>query len=598
MSFLPAATAGASTGSSRPNASERALAPIGPGTPQSGSEQVAPHTASRVIGHSSPLETLNWSGIIDSGAFYTSVSGKWTVPAVTSPGGGDVYSGTWIGVDSPNHYNRLLTGTEQDVVGGKTSYSAFVRLYPDDTQTIVGTVDPGDVMQAQLLETSNNVWTVTIDDLTQSWQSSTPFDFETAGIATEWVEAAPDVSGVAQNLANFHSVTFSQIGVSASDLAASASTPVLMLAKNGVITAYPGPFAPGANHFTIFYGEPPPTVTSVSPAQGNSTGGTSVSVSGDGFGNATSVHFGTRAAKFVVNDDSNIVATAPPGPNGTVDITVTNPIGTSPTSASDHFTYAPPPPPPPANNGSLPGFVVGMAAMPDGSGYWLTDSQGAVSPHGNAADYGSMAGQPLNAPISHIVATADGNGYWLVASDGGTFAFGDAGFFGSMGGVRLNAPVVDIAPTRDDLGYWLVASDGGVFAFGDAAFLGSMGGRHLNQPVVGISPDNATSGYWLVASDGGIFSFGAPFYGSTGSMRLNKPVNSMASTPDSKGYWFVASDGGIFAFGDAAFHGSTGSLPLDAPVVGMASDNATGGYWLVALDGGVFSFGAPFYGED
>ena len=35
----------------------------------------------------------------------------------------------------------------------------------------------------------------------------------------------------------------------------------------------------------------------------------------------------------------------------------------------------------------------------------------------------------LNKPIVGMAATPDGDGYWLVASDGGVFAFGDAGFF-------------------------------------------------------------------------------------------------------------------------------------------------------------------------
>jgi hypothetical protein len=37
----------------------------------------------------------------------------------------------------------------------------------------------------------------------------------------------------------------------------------------------------------------------------------------------------------------------------------------------------------------------------------------------------------LNKPIVGMAATPDGMGYWLVASDGGIFAYGDAGFFGS-----------------------------------------------------------------------------------------------------------------------------------------------------------------------
>jgi ribosomal protein L24E len=251
------------------------------------------------------------------------------------------------------------------------------------------------------------------------------------------------------------------------------------------------------------------------------------------------------------------------------------------------------PPPEPA-----PPTVVGMAATADGNGYWIAWSDGYVSTHGDAHDYGDASGLNLNAPIAHIVATPSGHGFWLVAADGGTFAFGNAGFFGSMGGRALNAPVVDMAPSADGNGYWLVASDGGIFAFGDAKFHGSMGGRPLNKPIVGLDGDVITGGYWLVATDGGIFAFGAPFFGSTGAKHLNQPVNGMTASIDDGGYLFVASDGGIFAFGDAKFHGSAGSLTLVAPVVGMALNPSNGGYWLVAADGGIFSYDTPFFGSD
>ena len=245
----------------------------------------------------------------------------------------------------------------------------------------------------------------------------------------------------------------------------------------------------------------------------------------------------------------------------------------------------------------LVGPVTGIAATPDGGGYWLVSSDGGVSIHGDASYFGSMAGQHLNSPISHLVPTSDGGGYWLVAADGGIFAFGDAPFFGSMGGRHLNAPVVALVPTVDCGGYWLVAADGGVFALGDAPFLGSMGGKPLNRPVVDIAADNATGGYWLIASDGGVFAFGAPFLGSTGDLTLARPVNGMAPSPDGNGYLFVASDGGVFTFGDAVFFGSMGGSPPAVPVVGITVDSSTGGYWLADASGAVYAFGAPFLGS-
>ena len=178
----------------------------------------------------------------------------------------------------------------------------------------------------------------------------------------------------------------------------------------------------------------------------------------------------------------------------------------------------------------------------------------------------------LNDPIVGMAATPDGRGYWLVASDGGVFAVGDAGFYGSLGSIHLNQPIVGMAATPDGRGYWLVASDGGVFAVGDAGFYGSLGSIHLNQPIVGMAATPDGRGYWLVASDGGVFAVGdAGFYGSLGSIHLNQPIVGMAATPDGRGYWLVASDGGVFAVGDAGFYGSEGGTTIPGTIVGMAA---------------------------
>ena len=56
----------------------------------------------------------------------------------------------------------------------------------------------------------------------------------------------------------------------------------------------------------------------------------------------------------------------------------------------------------------------------------MTASDGVVIGVYGAANYGSMAGSHLNEPVVGIAATPDGQGYWLVAADGGVFAFGDA----------------------------------------------------------------------------------------------------------------------------------------------------------------------------
>lgn len=85
---------------------------------------------------------------------------------------------------------------------------------------------------------------------------------------------------------------------------------------------------------------PVPAVTAVSPGWGLTTGKTPVTITGVGLGGAEAVDFGNRAAvTFKVKSSSKIVATAPPGPAGTVNVVVTTAGGASATSAADHFTY-------------------------------------------------------------------------------------------------------------------------------------------------------------------------------------------------------------------------------------------------------------------
>jgi subtilase family serine protease len=324
-----------------------------------------------------------------------------------------------------------------------------------------------------------------------------------------------------------------------------------------------------------------PSVAAVSPNTGPVSGAGAVTIFGGGFGNVTSVTFGTVGGGRIVSQTATSVTVVPPNAAypRCVDVTVANSQGVSAQSAADHFGFG--------------------GDLNCGDGYRFVASDGGVFDFGDAGFYGSTGSLRLNQPVVGMADTPSTNGYWLVASDGGVFNYGDAGFFGSMGGQHLNQPIVGMAATPDGGGYWLVASDGGIFSFGNATFFGSTGAVHLNRPIVGMAATPNGGGYWLVASDGGIFAYGdAPFYGSTGSLHLNSPVVGMAAGPGGNGYWLVAADGGIFAYGDAPFYGSTGSLHLNQPVVGMAAGPAAGGYWLVAADGGIFSYGDTlFYGS-
>jgi N-acetylmuramoyl-L-alanine amidase len=246
----------------------------------------------------------------------------------------------------------------------------------------------------------------------------------------------------------------------------------------------------------------------------------------------------------------------------------------------------------PVHAANAGGAVVVAAAAPKGSGYWVAETDGLVTPEGGAPSYGDPHGANLAAPVVGMTTTGAGHGYYLVGADGGVFNYGDGGYFGSTGNVRLNQPVLGMAADPVAGGYWLVARDGGVFNFGAAKFYGSTGNVHLRQPVIGMSPAASGGGYWLVARDGGVFNFGAAkFYGSTGNARLSAPIVGMAADPVAGGYWLVARDGGVFNFGGARFFGSAATGRLPAPALGIVPTADGGGYWVVLGNGTVARFG-------
>lgn len=72
----------------------------------------------------------------------------------------------------------------------------------------------------------------------------------------------------------------------------------------------------------------------------------SVTLTGTNLKDATSVHFGSVSAKFNFNANGSIIAVVPPGTNGTVDVTVTTPEGTTPLSIDDQYAYRVAPQPP------------------------------------------------------------------------------------------------------------------------------------------------------------------------------------------------------------------------------------------------------------
>ena len=207
----------------------------------------------------------------------------------------------------------------------------------------------------------------------------------------------------------------------------------------------------------------------------------------------------------------------------------------------------------------------------------------------------------LNKPIVGMAATPDGGGYWLVASDGGIFSYGDAQFYGSHGQHR--AQQADRRHgrrrrTAGATGWWppTAASSASATRSSTAARAACA----LNKPVVGMAATPGGNG--LLA--GGLrrrhLRFGdAGFYGSTGSLVLNKPIVGMITGPDGA----RVLPGGLRRRHLQLRHGTRSSARSAAcpsstrswPRRPRPTDN---GYWFTDTAGLVSNFGsANYYGS-
>ncbi|MEU9061000.1 IPT/TIG domain-containing protein [Streptomyces sp. NPDC048430] len=81
----------------------------------------------------------------------------------------------------------------------------------------------------------------------------------------------------------------------------------------------------------------PPTISTINPTQGPTSGGTTVTLTGTGMTGSTAVRFGsTNATSFTINSATQIIAVSPPRAAGAAAVTVVHPTGNS---NSVTFTY-------------------------------------------------------------------------------------------------------------------------------------------------------------------------------------------------------------------------------------------------------------------
>jgi hypothetical protein len=203
------------------------------------------------------------------------------------------------------------------------------------------------------------------------------------------------------------------------------------------------------------------------------------------------------------------------------------------------------------------------------SGYWQVRATGQIYAFGDARLYWPNSPRlSLREIATGMAAHPDGRGYWTVDTSGVVLAAGSAGWYEDRSSSATKS-VVDIAATPNGYGYWILERDGTVYPYGDAADYGSsyhsasmQNGAPAHAQSIESHP--TASGYWVLWSDGYVDAKGLPNYG-----RAHLPpllplewYTQIHATSTGLGYWIISGTGAIICKGDAPDHGrSTRSSP-------------------------------------
>ena len=242
----------------------------------------------------------------------------------------------------------------------------------------------------------------------------------------------------------------------------------------------------------------PPTITGVSPAEGNLAGGDAVVVTGTGLEYAN-IYFGGNEAGgglygyYYDTDAAQYVSSPAANQYGTVDVTAVSPGGTLTISLADEFTYVPPP--------SVTGIIPASGAVEGGT---TVDIQGT--------DFSWTSSVTVGGVAATIVSQSDDQIQIVTPPSSGDQTGTDDILVAAYGGTSQ-------------------ATSADQFTYTDAPYISS---------VTGPITYNGSSAYGLIAGGDTVTINGDDFTGATAVNFGNTPATSF--TVSSDGTYITATD--------------------------------------------------------
>jgi hypothetical protein len=175
----------------------------------------------------------HWSGYSARSTTYNSVSASWTEPSVNCNTGGEVVF--WVGLDGDGNNNVEQTGTHVLCRNGRAVHTGWWETYP--CYNIIDyshTVQAGDKIDATVTDNGNGAYQLYLRDETQGWTEQ-PNKRACSGagdVSAEVITETPEYSNGPSALANFGTVTYTNVTVNGRPLSNSGPQAINM-ARHG-----------------------------------------------------------------------------------------------------------------------------------------------------------------------------------------------------------------------------------------------------------------------------------------------------------------------------------------------------------------------------
>jgi len=203
---------------------------------------------------SSSSSSSNWSGYAASGGTFTSVTGTWTVPQVSSASAGA--DATWVGIGGMSSRDLIQAGTQATVTtNGGVRYEAWIEMLPQTSRTVALSVSAGDSVTVSITAKSGNDWAIALKNNTTGETYDQTVQYASSLSSAEWVQEAPSAGRGIVPLDNFGTLAVSKASAvrdgKTMNLAQLGAKPVSMINGRGEVLAQPSSLSSDGNGFTV-----------------------------------------------------------------------------------------------------------------------------------------------------------------------------------------------------------------------------------------------------------------------------------------------------------------------------------------------------------